>query len=85
MSEIKWLNDFVNDTLFIGCDVYEAVYKDTAGFYVIAYRDSARQEEIFASFANCDGKGICSWADITPPNCPNYSQYETHRKLIYSR
>jgi hypothetical protein len=86
VNEIAWLSYFVNDTLIIGCDVYEAVYKDTTGFYIVIYRDSARTKSKAATtFANCEGKGICSTGGIMPPNCPDYKQYETHRKLIYSR
>lgn len=86
INEIEWLNYFVNDSLIIGCDVYEAIYKDTTGFYIVIYRDSARTKSKAAtSFANCEGKGICVTGGIMPPNCPDYSQYETHRKLIYSR
>lgn len=84
INEIAWLKDFANSEYILGCDIYKAVYKDTSGFYIVIYRDSARTNTA-TSFTNCDGHGICSTGGITPPNCPDYKQHESYRELIYSR
>jgi hypothetical protein len=84
INEVEWLQEYENDPYIVHYEVYESVYKDTAGFYVTCYFDSARTNG-GGTFRNCNGEHICKWGGIMPPSCPNYSQHETHRKLIYSK
>lgn len=85
INDIEWLNDFVNNEYSpSSIDIYKAIYKDTSGFYLVIYIDSAKTSKL-TSFTNCDGRGMCSTGGNMPPNCPGYSQHESYRELIYSR
>lgn len=85
MNEIEWLNDFVNNEYSPpSIAVYKAIYKDTSGFYLVIYRDSAKTNTA-TSFTNCEGQGICVTGGALPSKCPDYKQHESYRELIYSR
>lgn len=84
VNEIEWLNEYTTESTIVHCEIFEATYMDIDGFYIKMYFDSIYSNS-GSVFKNCKGESICGWGGITPPNCPDYSQHESHRELIYSR